>query len=158
MSRERPLGGAFGPPPEGEHWLGPMQRLDRGRMRRYSTREAVDVSIEQQEELLEALHDGKPPGEVEAWRRMPAHRFFLLVLQDVVEVYYAHPWAWDEIGYGGPAYPRGYMRLEDGMPEPWEVEERRYRWAPPPITRTGRYRLVAGAEEHAAPPGQGGTH
>ncbi len=89
---------------------------------------------------------------------MPAHRFFMLVLQDVLEVYYAHPWAWDEIGFGGPAYPRGYMRLEGGMPEPWEVEERRTPWRPPPITVSDRYEFVAGREEHSATPGQGGTH
>ena len=35
-------------------------------------------------------------------------------MQDVVEAYYAHPYAWDEVGFGGPAYPRGYMRLERG--------------------------------------------
>lgn len=45
MTRRRPLGGAFGPPPEGEHWLGPLQRLDRGRMRRHATREPVDVCV-----------------------------------------------------------------------------------------------------------------
>ena len=22
--------------------------------------------------------------------------------------FYSHPWAWNEIGFGGPAYPRGY--------------------------------------------------
>ena len=47
---------------------------------------------------------------------------------DALEGYYAHPWAWDEIGFGGPAYPRAYTRLERGEPEPWEVEERRYEW------------------------------
>jgi hypothetical protein len=31
-------------------------------------------------------------------------------------------------GYGGPAYPRGYVRLERGAPEPWEVNEKRYEW------------------------------
>ena len=25
-----------------------------------------------------------------------------------------HPWAWNEIGFGGPAYPRGFMRLGGG--------------------------------------------
>ena len=45
-------------------------------------------------------------------------------MQDALEGYYAHPWAWDEIGFGGPAYPRAYTRLERGEPEPWEVEPR----------------------------------
>jgi hypothetical protein len=29
----------------------------------------------------------------------------------ILAAFYAHPWAWNEIGFGGPAYPRGYMRL-----------------------------------------------
>jgi hypothetical protein len=29
-------------------------------------------------------------------------------------VCYAHPYAWDEIGFGGPAYPRGYGALNFG--------------------------------------------
>jgi hypothetical protein len=53
-------------------------------------------------------------------------------MQDAIEAYYAHPWAWDEIGFGGPAYPRAYTRLERGEPEPWEVEEQRYEWDAPP--------------------------
>jgi hypothetical protein len=54
-----------------------------------------------------------------------------LLLQDAIESYYSHPWAWDEIGFGGPAYPRAYTRLERGEPEPWEVEEQRYQWQHP---------------------------
>ena len=52
-------------------------------------------------------------------------------MEDCVTVYYAHPWAWDEIGFGGPAYPRGYMRLANGLPQPWETEEERYEWKVP---------------------------
>jgi len=57
-----------------------------------------------------------------------------MLLEDSVNVYYAHPWAWDEIGFGGPAYPRGYMRLENGLPEPWETDEVRYIWTAPADT------------------------
>ncbi len=32
-------------------------------------------------------------------------------MRAVLSEFYSHPWAWNEIGYGGPAYPRGYMRL-----------------------------------------------
>ena len=39
-----PIGGAFGPPPEGEHWLGPMQRLPT-KMRRFAPDEEVDYCI-----------------------------------------------------------------------------------------------------------------
>ena len=29
----------------------------------------------------------------------------------ILAAFYSHPWAWNEIGFGGPAYPRGFMRL-----------------------------------------------
>jgi Gluconate 2-dehydrogenase subunit 3 len=84
-----------------------------------------------QELLLKTLNEGKPDPMHRVWRRMPAHRFWALLLDDCIEAYYSHPWSWDEIGFGGPAYPRGYMRLEGGLPEPWEVDEQRYFWEPP---------------------------
>ncbi len=110
-----------------------------------------------QEEILKQLHDGKAPSQHEAWRRMPPHKFFLLMLHDVCKVYYAHPWAWDEIGFGGPAYPRGYMRLERGQPEPWEVDERRYDWRPPAATASAESEPVAGGDDLYGA-SQGGTH
>ena len=44
-----------------------------------------------------------------------------IALRQITGVYYAHPYAWDEIGFGGPAYPRGYFALNHGAPEPWEA-------------------------------------
>ena len=38
----------------------------------------------------------------------------------VLSAFYSHPWAWNEIGFGGPAYPRGYARLGAGQRESWE--------------------------------------
>ncbi len=118
----------------------------------------LDLDALAQERVLETLHAGQPPAAPEVWARMPPHRFFLLVLSDAVSVYYAHPWAWDEIGFGGPSYPRGYMRLERGAPEDWEVAERRYAWDPPLGSPSGKEELLAGTGEHGAPSGQGGTH
>ena len=37
--------------------------------------------------------------------------------------FYSHPWAWNEIGFGGPAYPRGYARMGVGLSEAWEGAE-----------------------------------
>lgn len=111
-----------------------------------------------QDRVLKSLHDGKPEGGQEVWNRLPVHRFWLLLVQDVVEQYYAHPFAWDEIGFGGPAYPRAYMRLERGEPEPWEVKERRYEWEAPETSLSGNNEPLGGASEHGSTPGQGGTH
>lgn len=109
--------------------------------------------------VLRTLHDNNPPAGDEIWSQMHVHRFWLLVLHDVVGAYYAHPFAWNEIGYGGPAYPRGYFRLEGGKPEPWEVEEQRYAWEAPPMAASGEVVPLSEILGHELiSPGQGGTH
>ncbi|HXP08327.1 MAG TPA: gluconate 2-dehydrogenase subunit 3 family protein [Acidobacteriaceae bacterium] len=85
----------------------------------------------QQETLLQSLHDGIPLASKALWQSMNVQRFWTMLVTDCCTAYYAHPYAWDEIGFGGPAYPRGYIRLEDGEAEPWEKEERRYEWLAP---------------------------
>ncbi len=40
----------------------------------------------------------------------------------MLSAFYSHPWAWNEIGFGGPAYPRGYARIGAGQRESWEPE------------------------------------
>ncbi len=79
---------------------------------------------------------------------MPVHRFWMMLVQDCIEVYYAHPWAWDEIGFGGPAYPRAYIRLENGAPEPWESNERRYEWKAPDASVSDLYEPIPSSIEH----------
>jgi len=114
----------------------------------------------QQDQVLQTLHDANPPAGQEIWRRVPVKHYWSLLLQDAVEAYYAHPYAWDEIGFGGPAYPRGYMRLERGQPEPWEVREQRYAWAPPPTALSGQDKPLGGSHPDQDQPaaGQEGTH
>ena len=58
------------------------------------------------------------------WTRVPAERFFIrLLLKTVAAIYYAHPAAWSEIGFGGPASPRGYVRLGFDQRDAWEAKE-----------------------------------
>jgi hypothetical protein len=40
-----------------------------------------------------------------------------------VTCYYGHPTAWSEIGFGGPASPRGYVRMDFDRRDPWEAAE-----------------------------------
>ena len=59
------------------------------------------------------------------------------------QAFYSHPWAWNEIGFGGPAYPRGYARfgsphLDGGEREAWEGARGRRR-------RPGARRRSSGA-------------
>ena len=57
------------------------------------------------------------------WERLPPARAFSVVMRAVLAAFYSHPWAWNEIGFGGPAYPRGYARLGIGQREGYEGDE-----------------------------------
>ncbi len=118
-------------PPDREAYLLGLQAIDNMAQQRFKI-PFVELSTFPQELILKSLHEGKPDPDVAIWKRMPVRRFWSLVVEDCVTAYYSHPWAWDEIGFGGPAYPRAYMRLENGLPEPWEVDEVRYVWSAPP--------------------------
>ncbi len=50
---------------------------------------------------------------------MPSDVFFdARLLRDIVHAYYSHPTAWSEIGFGGPASPRGYVRMDFDRRDP----------------------------------------
>ena len=70
------------------------------------------------EELRHELVDRFAKGELD-WD-LPVARAWSVVMRGVLSSFYSHPWAWNEIGYGGPAYPRGFARLGAGQREHWE--------------------------------------
>lgn len=116
------------------------------------------LTTPQQENLIRDVHHGKPHAAKDLWAKMNVERFWAMLVSDCCSVYYAHPYAWDEIGFGGPAYPRGYMRLEEGEPEPWEVREQRYEWAAPADTISDVEEPHGTGSEHQSQYGQAGTH
>ncbi len=60
----------------------------------------------------------------ELWDGLAPKRFFnSMLLKEIAVIYYAHPAAWSEIGFGGPASPRGYVRLGFDRRDAWEAEE-----------------------------------
>jgi hypothetical protein len=46
-----------------------------------------------------------------------------VVSGQMAEAFWSHPWAWNEMGFPGPAYPRGYARLGADEREHWEAFE-----------------------------------
>jgi hypothetical protein len=81
-----------------------------------------EMSPEEQDSLLTDMQENRV--ERRYWGDLPAGGFFLHhLLKDVAGIYYSHPDAWSEIGYGGPASPRGYARLGFDEHDPWEAEE-----------------------------------
>jgi hypothetical protein len=77
------------------------------------------ASAARRTEIVEGFSKGELPCEVDA------SRAWSVVMRAVLAAFYSHPWAWNEIGFGGPAYPRGYMRLQAGPAgrEPHEAIE-----------------------------------
>lgn len=81
-----------------------------------------DIGVEEQNDLLHRLQAGELSGDV--WGDMPSKEFFEhRVLLDITSAYYGHPSAWNEIGFGGPASPRGYVRMDFDRRDPWEAAE-----------------------------------
>jgi hypothetical protein len=78
-------------------------------------------------ELQEDIVDELAKGELDLGG-IDARHAFSVVMRGVLSAFYAHPWAWNEIGFGGPAYPRGYSRfgsphLQAAERETWEGVE-----------------------------------
>jgi hypothetical protein len=71
-----------------------------------------------QHDVIQAFADGKLHGAV--WDELPPSKAWSVVMRSVLSAFYSHPWSWNEIGFGGPAYPRGYARLGMGQRESWE--------------------------------------
>ena len=61
----------------------------------------------------------------ECWRGLPADRVWSLWTRYACTAFYSHPLAWDEIGFAGPAYPRGYKNLGVDRLDPFEVRDAR---------------------------------
>ena len=112
-------------PPLRRAWRQGLRGILAESRERYGTPFA-DLNTEQQDELLARVQNGDV--RTDAWEGLPAERFFKeTLLQTVAGIYYAHPSAWSEIGFGGPASPRGYVRTGPNQRDPWEAEERRER-------------------------------
>jgi Gluconate 2-dehydrogenase subunit 3 len=83
----------------------------------------LDATDREREEIVGRFADGKLEGG--AWDEVNVTQAWSVVTRGALSEFYSHPWAWNEIGFGGPAYPRGYMRLQPGRAgrEPYEAAE-----------------------------------
>ena len=108
-------------PPVREAWRQGLAAIDAESAARFGSPFHV-LPAAQQDEVLRAIQSGDV--RADAWNNLPPQRFFTsTLLKTVVGIYYSHPQAWSEVGFGGPASPRGYVRLGRGQHDPWEAAE-----------------------------------
>jgi Gluconate 2-dehydrogenase subunit 3 len=72
-------------------------------------------------ELIQAVQDRQS----DDWHGLNAARVWSLWTRYACTALYAHPLAWNEIGFSGPAYPRGYKNAGVDKLEPFEVRDAR---------------------------------
>ena len=102
-------------------WKRGLAALDEVAMREQG-RPFAHLTRADQDALLQQMAGGTL--EAAALEGMPSDTFWTShVIHDVAGAYYAHPMAWNEIGWGGPASPRGYVRLGLNRRDAWEPAE-----------------------------------
>ena len=72
-----------------------------------------------------------------AWAGLNVARAWSVVMRGALGAFYSHPWAWNEIGFGGPAYPRGYIRMGVGDHRGREPHEGEEAFGPDPVEDAG---------------------
>jgi hypothetical protein len=108
-------------PPLRDAWRQGLAAVD-DEARRLHDRPFAKLDAAAQDAVLQVLADGRAASP--RWRGLDAKRFFIHhLLKTAAGFYYAHPAAWNEIGFGGPANPRGYVRLGFDGRDPWEAKE-----------------------------------
>jgi hypothetical protein len=113
----------FDLPDDDEVWRRVARGLDdEARARSFAS--YADAPLDVRVGIVHLFSQGRLHGGV--WATLNVSRAWSVVMRYVVQAYYAHPWAWNEIGFGGPAYPRGYGAFGSphlGEAESWEAKE-----------------------------------
>lgn len=105
-------------PEDGQAWRQSLQGIDEDAHDAHGQGFAA-CSPEQQAKLIQAVQDASD----QPWRGMRADRIWSLWTRYACTAFYSHPWAWNEIGFSGPAYPRGYKNIGVDSREPFEVPD-----------------------------------
>ncbi|HUA11815.1 MAG TPA: gluconate 2-dehydrogenase subunit 3 family protein [Solirubrobacteraceae bacterium] len=101
-------------PPDPETWQQVAANLDRTARDHGCEDGFAAATPELQHEIVQRFSEGELDWE------LPVTKAWGVVMRGVLSEFYSHPWAWNEIGFGGPAYPRGFARLGAGQREHWE--------------------------------------
>jgi hypothetical protein len=110
-------------PQDSQAWRDTLAALDADAREAHSGRGFAELVSTEQAELLQAVQDLSSDGK--QWHDWPAMHVWSLWTRYACTAFYSHPWAWNEMGFPGPAYPRGYLNPGVDSREHWEVADSR---------------------------------
>lgn len=96
-------------PDDRDTWRQVLRGLDEAAGQRCGKASFAAAAIPTQLALVDQFSRGRLQGGT--WSELNVRRAWSVCMRMTLTAFYSHPWAWNEIGFGGPAYPRGYMRL-----------------------------------------------
>jgi hypothetical protein len=105
-------------PEDGQAWRDTLGYLDKDAHDRCGTSFAA-APRHDQAAIIQAVQDASE------WHGLNAPRVWSLWTRYACTALYSHPYAWSEMGFPGPAYPRGYKNAGVGKLEPFEVGDAR---------------------------------
>ncbi|MBO0701304.1 MAG: gluconate 2-dehydrogenase subunit 3 family protein [Candidatus Dormibacteraeota bacterium] len=110
-------------PDDRDTWHRSLAGLDWTARERYGREDFPDLPWDARRAVVDALQRGLLTDG--PWKELDPGRTFSVLMRAVVSEFYSHPWAWNEIGFAGPAYPRGFMRFGPlSTEEPYETPDR----------------------------------
>ncbi|HEX4401688.1 MAG TPA: gluconate 2-dehydrogenase subunit 3 family protein [Galbitalea sp.] len=104
--------------PDGESWRLSLAALD-DEAHNLELKAFIQLALDAQEGIIQAVQD---LGSAD-WHGMSAAHLWSLWTRYACTAFYSHPFAWQEIGFAGPAYPRGYKNIGLDRREPFEVRD-----------------------------------
>jgi Gluconate 2-dehydrogenase subunit 3 len=105
-------------PEDGQAWRDSLRFLDED-SRAACSAELALLSLPDQRTVIQAVQDLG----AKDWHGLNAAHVWSLWTRYACTAFYAHPSAWNEIGFPGPAYPRGYKNPGVDAREPFEVAD-----------------------------------
>jgi len=134
-------------PRDSEAWQASLAAINEDAHDRHG-RDFAECDEDEQCDLLETVRTW---GD-DRWHDLPPAQVWSLWTRYAATAFYSHPAVWNEIGFGGPAYPRGYKELGIDKREPYEVPDARPH--DDPLRRPGPAREAHNDARHTT--GQGG--
>jgi hypothetical protein len=108
-------------PEDGVAWRASLAYLDDDARAHHSGRTFAELIDDERADVIQAVQDRVH--DKATWHDWPAEHVWSLWTRYACTAFYSHPWAWNEIGFPGPAYPRGYVNPGINSRDRWEPRE-----------------------------------